>query len=81
MSLEPFVLALREKSQSELTLDSSDFSVPSISRWWSNPTRAVLHCMNSVIMEQVRPRSLRNADTVFLERATPGCISERKLSS
>jgi hypothetical protein len=31
MSLVPFVLAFLEKSEREFTLDSSDFSVPSIS--------------------------------------------------
>ena len=81
MSLVPLVFAFREKSDRELTLDSSDFSVPSISRWWSIFTAAVRFLMNCTIRDIVLPRSFRNVDTVFLDRATPGYSSDRKLVS
>jgi len=81
MSRVPLVLAFREKSDSEFTLDSSDFSVPSTRRWWPALTFAVRLRMKTVILSQALPRSFRNFDTVFLDRATPGCSSERKLFS
>ena len=81
MSLVPFVLAFLEKSERELTLDSSDLRVPSTRRWWSMDTAAARFRMKPTILDRALPRSFRNVETVFFERGTPGYSSDRKLLS